>query len=96
MLDEPNSNLDRLGEAALLRTLKTLRARGTTVIVVAHHASILEAVDKLLLMRDGRAEAFGPKDKVLAHISGGSPVQTGGPGETPGQPMPVPQGPTGS
>jgi ATP-binding cassette subfamily C protein/ATP-binding cassette subfamily C exporter for protease/lipase/ATP-binding cassette subfamily C protein EexD len=92
VLDEPNSNLDRLGEAALLRTLKTLRARGTTVIVVAHHASILESVDKLLLMRDGKAEAFGPRDKVLAHISGGGAVQTG---DAPAQPVPVPQGPSG-
>jgi ABC-type protease/lipase transport system fused ATPase/permease subunit len=97
VLDEPNSNLDRLGEAALLRALKTLRERGTTIVLVAHHASLLGAVDKLLLLREGRPEAFGPRDEVLAHLKGGAPVQSGK-AETnvaAGVPMPVPEGSPG-
>jgi ATP-binding cassette subfamily C protein/ATP-binding cassette subfamily C exporter for protease/lipase/ATP-binding cassette subfamily C protein EexD len=74
VLDEPNANLDRLGEAALMRALKTLRENGTTVIMVVHHASMIKEVDKLLLLREGGVEAFGPRKDVLAHLSSGAPA----------------------
>ena len=70
VLDEPNANLDRAGEAALRHSLSALKAKGSTIVVVAHHASMLEVVDRLLVMREGKIEAFGPRNEVLAHISG--------------------------
>jgi PrtD family type I secretion system ABC transporter len=65
VLDEPNSNLDAAGEEALLTTLVELKRRKVTVIIVAHRPSILGAVDKMLAMRDGQVEAFGPRNDVI-------------------------------
>jgi len=69
VLDEPNSNLDSDGEAALLKALIEARQRGATLIVVAHRPSAIRAVDYLLYLKDGRQIAFGPKEEVLAKIS---------------------------
>jgi ATP-binding cassette subfamily C protein PrsD len=69
VLDEPNSNLDSEGDAALTDALKQARARGAIVIVVAHRPSAIAAVDKLLFLQNGRQAAFGPKDDVLRQIT---------------------------
>ena len=68
VLDEPNAALDQEGEAALLQALEGLKARGTTVVIVSHQPNIFRTADKILLMRDGRLEAFGSKEAVRAHI----------------------------
>jgi PrtD family type I secretion system ABC transporter len=68
VLDEPNSNLDAEGEEALTQAILGVRARGGIVIIVAHRPSALAAVDKILIMKDGRMQAFGPKDEVLAKL----------------------------
>ena len=65
VLDEPNSNLDAEGEQALTQTIASVRARGGIVVVIAHRPSALVAVDQMLVMKDGQAHAFGPKDEVL-------------------------------
>jgi ATP-binding cassette subfamily C protein len=65
VLDEPNSNLDAEGEAALTEALKGVRARGGIVVVVAHRPSALAALDHVLVMRGGTMQAFGPRDEVL-------------------------------
>ena len=65
VLDEPYSNLDADGEQALTESIKTLRAKGSTVIVVAHRASALNALDTVLCLRDGGQAFYGPKDEVL-------------------------------
>ncbi|WP_137820001.1 type I secretion system permease/ATPase [Pseudomonas sp. 2FG] len=65
VLDEPNSNLDEAGEAALVRAVSTLKAAGSTVVLVTHRPSILGVVDKLLLLKDGAQQLFGPRDQVL-------------------------------
>ncbi len=64
VLDEPNAALDRDGEAALVRALGALKQRGTTVILMTHRMAILEGVDLLLVLDDGNALAFGPRDAV--------------------------------
>ena len=68
VLDEPNSNLDGDAEQALIRGLEALKARGTTVILVSHRPTLVQGVDKVLLMRDGAAEAFGPRAEVLKRL----------------------------
>lgn len=65
VLDEPNSNLDSDGEAALSRAIVGVRARGGIAIVIAHRPSALAAVDKVLVLANGQMQAFGPKEEVL-------------------------------
>jgi ATP-binding cassette subfamily C protein PrsD len=68
VLDEPNSNLDAEGEAALTQSILGIRARGGIAVVIAHRPSAIAGVDLLLTMKEGRAIAFGPKDEVLAKV----------------------------
>ena len=68
VLDEPNSNLDAEGEAALTRAIETMREHGSIVIVIAHRPSAISAVDKVLYLKDGAMGAFGPKDDVLKSV----------------------------
>jgi ATP-binding cassette subfamily C protein PrsD len=69
VLDEPNSNLDGDGDAALTKALIGARERGAIVIVVAHRPSAIAAMNKLLFLQDGRQAAFGAKDHVLRQIT---------------------------
>ncbi len=66
VLDEPNANLDMAGDAALTKAIKTLRAAGSTVIVMAHRPSVLSAVNKLMVLTAGTVGAFGDRDVLLA------------------------------
>ncbi len=68
VLDEPNSNLDADGDVALTRAIRVARNRGAIVIVVAHRPSGIEGVDMLLVLKEGRVQAFGPKDQVLGEV----------------------------
>ncbi len=68
VLDEPSSNLDAVGEEALTQAILGVRSRRGIVIVVAHRPTALAAVDHLLVMNEGRAQAFGPKDQVAAKM----------------------------
>jgi len=69
VLDEPNSNLDPEGERALTEAIRRVRARGGIVIVIAHRPSAIVSVDQLLLLVDGRKQALGPKDEILARLN---------------------------
>lgn len=69
VLDEPNSNLDDVGEQALVMAVNDLRQRGKTIILITHRTSVLGVTTKLLLLRDGVAQAFGPRDEVLAALN---------------------------
>ena len=68
VLDEPNSNLDAEGEATLLLTLQELRQTKTTVVLITHKPAVLKQMDKLLVMREGRMELFGPCEEVLLKL----------------------------
>lgn len=68
VLDEPNSNLDAGGEAALTQAIGALSAKGAIVVVISHRPSIMAAMDLALVMNQGRAQAFGPKDEVLSKV----------------------------
>jgi len=65
VLDEPNASLDDAGQAALAAALLELKQNGVTVVLMTHRRSVLAAVEKLLVLRDGSLVAYGPRDAVL-------------------------------
>lgn len=69
VLDEPNANLDALGEAALMSALEALKARGATVVLVSHKPTVFRTADKLLVMQEGQIEMYGPRDAVLSKLN---------------------------
>lgn len=74
VLDEPNSNLDSNGEAALAAAIAQLKARGCTVILITHGSAVLNQADRLLVLNDGRLQLFGPAGDVLRALSGAPPA----------------------
>jgi len=68
ILDEPNSNLDDQGEKELVESLRRIKERGCTIVVITHRTMVLQCVDKILVMKEGAAANFGPKDQVLAKL----------------------------
>ena len=57
------------GHLELVAALEALKADGRTILIVSHKLSILPVVDRLLVLRDGRVEMFGPRDEVLPKIA---------------------------
>lgn len=74
VLDEPNSNLDDVGEQALVKAVLDLKQQGSTVVVVTHRTNIVGVVDKLMVLREGVVQLFGPRDEVLAALTRGAPA----------------------
>lgn len=72
-LDEPNAHLDNEGEAALLQSLREASQRGVCSIVVAHRTGFLTQANKLMIVADGRIDAFGPRDAIMARINPNGP-----------------------
>lgn len=68
ILDEPNSNLDEVGEAALAETLKTLKEQKSTLVLITHRPSLLQIADYLLVMANGRMQMFGKAAEVIAAL----------------------------
>jgi len=68
VLDEPNSNLDDVGEKALLAAIADLHQRGKTIVMITHRTSAISVTNKLLLLTDGMAQVFGPSAEVLAEL----------------------------
>ena len=66
VLDEPNANLDQAGESALAAAISELKSRGAAIVMVGHRPSTLSEATKILLLRDGRVQLFGPRDEVVA------------------------------
>lgn len=78
VLDEPNANLDDAGEAALVRTVQQLKARGKTVFLITHRPGILSVADRLVILQDGELKAQGPRDAVIAALRApAAPAQPG-------------------
>lgn len=69
ILDEPNSNLDDVGERALGTAIRQIKVTGATVFIITHRTSILAQLDCLLMMRNGGIALYGPRDKVLAELA---------------------------
>jgi PrtD family type I secretion system ABC transporter len=68
VLDEPNASLDAEGEEALMRAIDTMKANKATVVIISHKPGVFRAADKMLVLRDGRVELFGPRDQVMARL----------------------------
>ena len=68
VLDEPNASLDAEGEDALLQALDAMKANGATVVIISHKPSIFRAADRMLVLREGRIELFGPRDQVMNRL----------------------------
>ena len=68
VLDEPNSNLDAEGEAALDRAIRVSMARGASIVVIAHRPSALASIQQILVLSEGRTVALGPRDEILKKV----------------------------
>jgi PrtD family type I secretion system ABC transporter len=80
VLDEPNSNLDAEGEEALTQAILGVRSRGGIVVVIAHRPSALASVDLVMVVVQGKCQAIGPRDEVLAKIRRRPPAAAAAPG----------------
>ena len=68
VLDEPNANLDDAGEQALMQAIRELKAKGKTIVLITHRPNALGVADRIVLLADGRIQAQGPRDEVLANV----------------------------
>jgi PrtD family type I secretion system ABC transporter len=68
VLDEPNSNLDNEGSEAVNRAIRSFKAQGKAVLVMAHRPAAIKECDQLLFLHDGAMRAFGPKERVLGEV----------------------------
>lgn len=75
VLDEPNSNLDEPGEAALGEAVKAMQKAGKTVVLITHRKQAIGLSNKLLVLKDGQAIAFGGRDEVLEKLRPPAPQQ---------------------
>lgn len=69
LLDEPNSNLDEVGERALASAIQQLKKTGTTIFVITHRTTILSHLDSLLVMSEGGVSMYGPRDQVMEELN---------------------------
>jgi len=75
VLDEPNADLDIDGEEALMHALRRLREKGITLVVIAHRPHILSLLDKLLVLKEGAVEVFGPRAEIISKLARVVPVR---------------------
>ena len=75
VLDEPNANLDDVGETALVRTVQELKTKGRTVFLITHRPGIVAVADRVLILRNGMVQADGPRDEVLAALRAAQAAQ---------------------
>lgn len=91
VLDEPNSNLDRDGEAALARTIAQLKEKKRTTLVITHRPNILASVDYIMVMNSGLVESMGPREEILTKYLRPQAIAStqGQPAQAPGQQTPI-------
>ncbi len=94
VLDEPNANLDDVGEQALMQAVRELKARGKTVFLITHRPGAIALADSLLVLRDGQVQLQGPRDAVLAQMKAAQPsarpaAAQAGPAALPPAPIPA-------
>jgi ATP-binding cassette, subfamily C, bacterial exporter for protease/lipase len=70
VLDEPNAHLDEAGEQALIQAIQRLRQSGSTVVLITHRSSTLAVANKILVMKEGALQMFGPKEQLIAALAG--------------------------
>lgn len=75
VLDEPNANLDAEGEQSLIRAINAAREAGAIVMLIAHRPSVMQVVDKILVLREGRVQQFGPRSAIAGMITPGGLVE---------------------
>jgi ATP-binding cassette subfamily C exporter for protease/lipase len=68
VLDEPNSNLDEKGEAALTQAIINLKNEGKSVVLISHRPNIIGIADKLLILHQGTVQAYGPRDQIIQSL----------------------------
>jgi ATP-binding cassette subfamily C exporter for protease/lipase len=74
VLDEPNANLDEAGEAALINTIRQLKAKNKTVFLITHRPGAVAVADRVILLQDGQIVSDGPRETVLAGLRGPRPA----------------------
>ena len=72
LLDGAKAQLGSEGEAQLLQTIVAAKARGATTAIIAHRLSVLSVSDKILVLRDGRVEAFEERERLVARLQASS------------------------
>lgn len=77
VLDEPNSSLDEAGEVALIQALAEISAKGTTLVLMTHRTNVLQVCTHILVLQEGKQQAFGPRDEVLAALQKASANASG-------------------
>jgi len=68
ILDEPNSNLDREGEDALVAAIENAKKKQTTMVIISHREPLVQYAHKVMILSQGRVQAYGPRDEVLASL----------------------------
>ena len=89
VLDEPNSNLDESGEAALVKAVQDLKQQGKTVFLITHRMSIIGVADRILVLHDGAIQIYGPTKDVIAALQPKPAAQGGASGHSAPAPQPV-------
>ena len=83
MLDEPNADLDAVGEEALVAAVHKLKVLRATVVIITHKINILAVVDKILIMAEGSVQAFGVREAILPRLVGPRVVSPAAPAVAP-------------
>src|SRR6478735_5336511 len=78
VLDEPNSNLDSNGERALSKALLRAKEKQMTVVTITQRASLLQSVDKIMILHQGSVQAFGTREEIIPMLAGQKPLTGGG------------------
>jgi ABC-type protease/lipase transport system fused ATPase/permease subunit len=83
VMDEPNANLDEVGESALVNAIAYLKKQGSSVIITTHRPRLVSVADNLLVLRNGAQVGFGPTDEMINAVRNLQVVQKTPPKSSP-------------